>query len=184
MVVAGLFKQRVLQFCFKTLVNKCKDLLWFVFCTHIRVRVEDVFLQECVAAWKQKASGVCYLLFGPVTWRGAVHFWCDLWNVPPCPPLSSVCLWQDHQRAQHKCTDEVYSMNLGRGRAIEEGLIWSPIYFGERRVEGELLVFLLSGVSGSWKPATETGSLTRLVPFPYVSPLYMAEDNTEHKQDV
>lgn len=54
MVAAGLFKQGVLQFfCFKMLVSKCKEFLWFVFCSHIRVRGEDVPLQGCVAVWKQ-----------------------------------------------------------------------------------------------------------------------------------
>lgn len=176
MVVAGLFKC-VIQFCFKTLLKKCRELLWFVFSCHIRVRVcphRSVLLH---------GSSRSVLLSGTVMWRGAVHLLCDLWNVPPCPPLSPVCLWQDHQRAQHNCTDDGTSVNTGRGGTIEEALIWSPMYFGGRRLKGELLVFLLSGASGSWKPTTETSSLTQLVQFPCVS-LYMAEDNTEHKQDV
>lgn len=62
MVVAGLFKQHVLQFCLKTFMKKYKEPLWFVFCSHIRVRVEDVPPQECVALWKQEAAGVCFCL--------------------------------------------------------------------------------------------------------------------------
>lgn len=62
MVLAGLFKQGVFQFYSKTRVKKGKELLWFVFCSHIRVRVEDVSLQECVAAWKQEAAVVCFCL--------------------------------------------------------------------------------------------------------------------------
>lgn len=81
-------KQYVLQFCLKSLVKKCKELLWFVSCSHMRVRMEDVSLQRSVLL----PGSRCLLLFGTVTWRGAVHFFCDLWNVPPCPPLSSVCL--------------------------------------------------------------------------------------------
>lgn len=63
MVAAGLFKQGVLQFfCLKMLVRKCKEFLWFVFCSHIRVREEVVSLQGCVAVWKQGAAGVCFCL--------------------------------------------------------------------------------------------------------------------------
>lgn len=91
MVAAGLFKQGVLQFfCFKMLVRKCKEFLWFVFCSHIRVREEDVSLQGCCCM--EAGSSRSVLLFGMVTWRGAVCLLCDLWNVLPCPSLSLVWL--------------------------------------------------------------------------------------------
>lgn len=64
MVVAGLFKRCMLQFCFKMLVRKRKEFLLFVFCSHIRVREEEVSLQGCVAVWKQGAAGVCFCLGG------------------------------------------------------------------------------------------------------------------------
>lgn len=76
------------QFCLKTLGKKYKELL-FVSYSHIMVRMEDVSLHRSVVLHGSSRS---VLLFGTVTWRGAVHFLCDLWNVPPCPPLSSVCL--------------------------------------------------------------------------------------------
>lgn len=72
MMVIGLFKQHVLQFCVKTLVKKCKEL-WFVFCSHIRVRVEDVSLhrsvlhgsrkqQECAFVWDSYMERSCAFL--------------------------------------------------------------------------------------------------------------------------
>lgn len=42
--VAGLFRWGVLQFCFKMLGRKCKKFLWFIFCSHIRVREEGMLL--------------------------------------------------------------------------------------------------------------------------------------------
>lgn len=59
MVVAGLFKQPVLQFCLKILVKKCKEL-WFVFCSHIRVRVEDMSLHRSCCC--MEVAGVCFCL--------------------------------------------------------------------------------------------------------------------------
>ena len=63
MVAAGLVKQGLLQFfCFKMLVRKCREFLWFVFCSRIRMREEDVSLQGRVAVWKQGAARLCFCL--------------------------------------------------------------------------------------------------------------------------
>lgn len=61
--MAGLFKQRVLQFRFKTLLKKCKEILWFVFLQSCYGKGGGCIPpQECVAAWKQEAAGVGFCL--------------------------------------------------------------------------------------------------------------------------
>lgn len=59
MMVAGLFKWHGLQFSLKTLVKECKELLWFVFCSHIRVRVEDVPLHRSVLLHGSRKQQEC-----------------------------------------------------------------------------------------------------------------------------
>lgn len=67
-------KQRGLQLCLKTHVKKCKELLWFVSCSHIRLRMEDVSLhrsvllhgsrkqQECTSVWDSDMERSCAFL--------------------------------------------------------------------------------------------------------------------------
>lgn len=69
--------------------------------------------------------------------------------------------------------------------AIWKARIRSPIYLGKRRVEEQNCLLSCSAKCQAHEACTETTfSLARPVQFPCVSPPFMAEDDTEHKQDV
>lgn len=58
-------------------------------------------------------------------------------------------------------------------------------YLGKRRVEEQNCLFSRSAKRHAHGACTETTvSLAQLVQFPCASPPFMAEDDTEHKQDV
>lgn len=91
--------------------NPCEEVQGVVVCflQHIRVRAEDGSLhrsvllhwsrkqQECVSVWDSDMERSCAFL---------------VWL---CPSLSLVCLWWDHQRAQHNWWRYLRELGEGEG---------------------------------------------------------------------